>query len=166
MKIKINHSYKLMCALMLFVITGCGSHHSVVSSSSKSGSGYAAQQEARLVLSDWDKNHNYDYTIMSMEKLSRFRGGGFEQARLTALALVQLEYGDRSAFLQTAAQLNEIIHSYQYVEPQAQHVLTVSYAMQGKASSELPGRGYDSNRVQTIYRLLGVNIHGEKPLHG
>ena len=69
--------------------------------------------------------------------------------------MIHLERGNRQAFLHSANQLAAMISSFEFVEPQTRHVVTVAWAMQGKDASELPGRGYDNRRVATIYRLLG-----------
>jgi len=151
-------NYKLFFILGLLALSGCATDKQVISD--PEADGYAVQQEVHQTLSDWQNNHDYDATVMRLEKLSRFSGGDFGQARQAALALVQFEHGDTAAFLRTAEHLTSNIGSYEYINPQIQHVLTVAYAMQGKAASELPGRGYDSNRVRMVYRLLGVDVAG------
>jgi len=117
--------------------------------------GEAIHSQISQAVNEWETSHDYDHAVMHLERLQGVSGGNIEQARLTALAMIHLERGNRQAFLQSANQLATMIGSFEFVEPQARHVLVTAWAMQGKSTSELPGRGYDDRRVQSTYRLLG-----------
>ena len=119
-----------------------------------------AQQQVRQALDAWQQQHDYDTAVMRLEKLLDFYGGGFDQARLTALASIDLDQGNQQSFLETANQLGNGIGYFQYLNAQTRYVLTVAWAMEGKPAAKLPGRGYDDNRVHAIYTLLGVPTGG------
>jgi len=147
--------FKSLGLILLLGIAGCANNNKVIAYQETDGRDI--QQQMQTALNEWQQKHDYDAAVMRLERLSNYSGGGFEQTRLTILALIQLESGNRKAFIATTERLGSIINSYSYLNPQTRHVLTVAYAMQGKDSEKLPGRGYDSNRVQTIYRLLGAS---------
>ncbi len=144
--------FKATALLVVLGLTACAGKSHVDSASLSND---YVHQQIEQALSLWQQQHDYDGAVMRLERLEGVSGGGIEQARLTALSLIYLERGNRQAFLHSANQLASMISSFEFVEPQARHVVTVAWAMQGKDASELPGRGYDDRRVATIYRLLG-----------
>jgi hypothetical protein len=107
-------------------------------------------------LEPWLVQRDYQTAVMRLHQLGeRYDWGSEEKDRLTAIALIQLKKGEVPAFIQTANQLSSMIEPTDYINSQLQHVFTVAFAMQGKSSSELPGRGYDSSQVRVTYELLG-----------
>jgi hypothetical protein len=151
---------KSMGLLALVALSGCATTGSRVAAIPEAG-GDVARQQVHMALDAWQQQHDYDTAVMRLEKLSGFTGGGFERARLTALASIHLEEGNRQAFLETANQIGNGVGYFQYLNAQTRYVLTVAWAMEGKPAANLPGRGYDDNRVHAIYTLLGMTTGGD-----
>ncbi|MFQ5519227.1 MAG: hypothetical protein ACE5E3_04415 [Mariprofundus sp.] len=144
--------FNVLVLLIGLGLTACAGKSQVVASGLSSD---YIHQQIESALSLWQQQHDYDNAVMRLERLDGMYGGGIEQARLTALSMIHFERGNRLAFIQYANRLATTISSFEFVEPQSRYVVTVAWAMQGKAESDLPGHGYDSQRVRTIYRGVG-----------
>lgn len=85
----------------------------------------------------------------------RSRDGRFEIAVLTALALVQLEVGQRYAFLETAGKIRDRIDDDVVLMPETEMVLAVAQTMDtGVQRPYNPGR--DKGRITRVVEdLLG-----------
>jgi len=147
--------FKSIALILLFAMSGCASSGNRVIAQTETN-GYAVQAQMQQAVSAWQQQHDYDAAMMQLNRLASYSGGGFQQARLTVTALIELERGNRQDFIRTANELAAGISGFSYVNAQTRHVLTVAYAMQDRDPSNLPGRGYDHRRVQAVYQLLGT----------
>ena len=87
------------------------------------------QQQIEALLNDSSGTAERQLVWKKLLATYRSRDGRFEIAVLTALAMDQLEAGQRYAFLETAGRIRDRIHDDAMLQPETEMVLAVAQAM-------------------------------------